>query len=1091
MTGTPTETGTFHPNFIVTDQGSQTANKQITLVIAPGSGIVITSPQLLPTGAINQAYSYQVQWTGGVAPFTVTGSGLPAWLSVNNSGQLSGTPLVGGPYSFSLTVTDAQSPVANSASQNFTILVNPPTITTTSPLTPAIIGQAYSNTLAATGGTPAYRWSATGLPEWLSLSSDGVLSGTPPAGGPSQVNFTAKVTDSLGAYSTADLVLPVQAPGLAFLTTSPITAATANAFYTSAIQVTGGVTPYSFSATELPVWLSIASDGTLSGTPPAAGPVTFTVIVTDAKQTSLSQLFTLPVNAALTFGNSPAPATMGIAYSFTFTASGGSGSYQWSATGLPNWLTLSSTGLLSGTPPAAGAVPFTVTLLDTATENSIQQAFSLSVNASLVILTSSPLQAATVNSPYTATFTASGGGGSYVWSATGLPQGFAISPDGVLTGTPSSAAAIQFSVTVTDALRNTQSQSFTLPVNAALTIDNQAALAPATVGTAYSANFTASGGTRGYAWSASGLPDWLSLTPAGYLSGTPPAPGPVSFTVTVTDSSEQSASGVFTLTAYPALAITTPATLIPGTIGIPYSTQLAATGGVGAYSWAGLNLPAWLNVSTSGLLSGTPPAGGTATFSVTVSDTANHSVTQAFSLTIYGQLAITTTSPLDTGTVNIPYLQHFAAAGGSGVNTWTATGLPSWLTMSAAGNLSGTPVSDGTVTFNVTVADNVGHSATQPFSLTVNQSLAITTTVLPQATVGVAYLTTLRAIGGTGVYSWTAADLPAWLTLSTSGTLSGKPLVAGVYHFTSTDTDSHQITTSRQFTLLVSTGTPLAFVTLGMPDATAGISYTASLTAGGGVPPYTYALAQGSSISPLTLSANGTILGTPSTAGTVSFTAQVTDAAEATATRQFTIQVNGLLGIDSASLPAGTVGAAYSAALHAHGGNSPYGWNLVSGSLPAGLSLDSSGGISGTPTAAGSFSFYVQATSGNQTSTPALLTILIQSAPLAPLTITSPSQLPPGTLNSAYSFALGVSGGKGPYSWSISSGSLPAGLTLSSPGAIGGTPTTAQIATFAATVTDAAGTTAGGQFSLPDHRPRSGDSDHVVAVARRSARPAL
>ena len=163
--------------------------------------------------------------------------------------------------------------------------------------------------------------------------------------------------------------------------------------------------------------------------------------------------------------------------------------------------------------------------------------------------------------------------------------------------------------------------------------------------------------------------------------------------------------------------------------------------------------------------------------------------------------------------------------------------------------------------------------------------------------------------------------------------------------------------------------------------------------------------------------------------------------------------------VTTASLPGGTVNAAYSATLAASGGRPPYSWFIASGALPAGLTLASSTGtISGTPTVTGTSNFTVEVSDAQvQTATKALsVTISSVSSP----TVTTTS-LPTGTVDASYNAALAASGGVTPYSWSITLGSLPAGLTLtSSTGAISGTPTTAGTSNFTVRLTDANSQTA-------------------------------
>ena len=171
--------------------------------------------------------------------------------------------------------------------------------------------------------------------------------------------------------------------------------------------------------------------------------------------------------------------------------------------------------------------------------------------------------------------------------------------------------------------------------------------------------------------------------------------------------------------------------------------------------------------------------------------------------------------------------------------------------------------------------------------------------------------------------------------------------------------------------------------------------------------------------------------------------------------------------ITTSSLPLGNSGKAYSTTLQASGGTAPYSWSISSGSLPAGLTLSSSGQISGTPTTAATSSFTVKATDSSSPaqSKTASLSITVTTA-ATPVQITT-SSLSGGQVNSSYSITLTASGGTSPYSWSISSGSLPAGLSLdSTTGGIAGVLTTAATFSFTAQVADSSGLTASKPFSI-------------------------
>jgi hypothetical protein len=212
------------------------------------------------------------------------------------------------------------------------------------------------------------------------------------------------------------------------------------------------------------------------------------------------------------------------------------------------------------------------------------------------------------------------------------------------------------------------------------------------------------------------------------------------------------------------------------------------------------------------------------------------------------------------------------------------------------------------------------------------------------------------------------------------------------------------------------------------------------------------------------VSSTGVISGKPTTTGIHNLTVKVTDATSSkpqTATKSLSITIAAVvtpLQFSTGSLSAGQVGVGYSKMIQATGGTTPYHWSISSGALPSGLTFSAATGtISGKPTKSGSSTFTARvadSTSPSQTATKSL-TITVASA-AAPVQITTTS-VHSGQVGVPYSTTLLATDGTVPYRWSITSGSLPAGVTLAAAtGTIAGTPTTSGTHSFTIHVTDSA-----------------------------------
>jgi hypothetical protein len=290
---------------------------------------------------------------------------------------------------------------------------------------------------------------------------------------------------------------------------------------------------------------------------------------------------------------------------------------------------------------------------------------------------------------------------------------------------------------------------------------------------------------------------------------------------------------------------------------------------------------------------------------------------------------------------------------------------------------------------NVTILYNNG---TANFTVQLCTGVQILTTSLPDGQVGSYYDQFLQGSTCSGNIFWSLndpQDFPSSLALDSNGEIYGTPDTGGMYNFSVHADDGNGNSTDQSLSLFISGG-PLQVTTPSLPDGTNGTFYSQTLQASGGQTPYSWSIPNYSADPPpnLTLATNGVLSGTLATTGIFYFDVEVTDGAANTAYQTLSLYIVNPplppLVITNVSLSSGTVGVAYSAQLGATGGQSPYTWSLATGSAnpPPGLTLYSSGLISGTPTTNKVSTFKVQVTDANFVTTNKVLSITINSKPV-------------------------------------------------------------------------------------------------------------
>lgn len=1012
---------TWQPNGIVSINVISTAPTVTS--ISPSSGPTTGATSVAITGT-NFAGTTAVKF----------GATNASSFTVNSATSITAISPAGTPGTVDVTVTNFNGTSPTNAFDRYTFVAAP----VANAVSTTVAHGSTSNpvTLNITGGAATSVAVATQAAHGTATASGTSITYTPNASYSGTDSFTYTATNVGGTSAPATVTVTVSNPTVTYAPSSPAAGTVGTAYSQTLASASGGTGPYTYTIASgaLPAGISLASNGTLSGTPTAGGTFNFTITATDSSTgtgpfTATSGTLTLTV-AAPTITLSPSTlsnATVATAYSQTLTASGGTAAYTYTiASGaLPAGLTLSSSGVLSGTPTAGGTFNFTVTATDSSTGNGPytgSRAYSLVVNApTLAVTPASGGLSASAGVAYSQAFTASGGVAPYAYSLVvnsgTMPTGLSFNTGtGVLSGAPLTTGVVNFTVTATDHSTGTgpysTSGTYTLTTSAPSVTVSPSTLTAATAGVAYSQTVTASGGATPYTYAVTSgaLPAGLSLNgTTGVISGTPTAGGTFNPTITATDANGFTGTRAYSLSVNAATISLSPATLANATIGTAYNQAVTASGGIPAYTYAVTAgaLPAGLTLTSTGVLSGTPTAGGTFNFTITGTDssagTGPYSSSRVYTLTVgVPTLTITPASGSLSGTAGTAYSRTFTASGGTSPYTYaltiTAGTMPAGMSFNTAtATLSGTPTSAGTVTFNVVATDSSSgsgpYSITGTYTLTVSApSISVSPATLPNPAIATAYSQTVTAANGTAPYTYaiTSGALPAGLTLTSSGVLSGTPTAGGTFNITITATDANSFTASRAYSLTI--GAPTVTVNpAAAPAAQVTTAYSQTFSATGGTAPYTYAVSTGSLPAGLSLNAStGVLSGTPTTLGSSTFTVQARDSstgagAPYTGTRSYTITVGQVIGTAPAitATTTSTVPITLHATANATGG--PFSSIAIVSPPASGTAVVNGLDIvyTPTPTTSGAVNFTYALINTAGTSAPIPVTVNVNAVPIA------------------------------------------------------------------------------------------------------------
>lgn len=379
-----------------------------------------------------------------------------------------------------------------------------------------VIGAAYGDSVAATGGRGSKTFSiaAGALPAGLAMSASGAITGTPtgPAG---STSFTVQVTDSAETPATDTQALTIDIVEPLEITTAALADTDIGDPYAASIAAIGGTAPYTFTvaAGELPAGVSLAANGTIAGTV-GNGATTefFTLRAIDSSSPPLAATRDYAIRVGMRVATGAlADATGGVPYSDALIVRGGLPPYDWSLTAgaLPAGLTGpdASSGVISGTPvPACNAtnasLSVQVTDSDTPTVSASRTGIGLTVNPALLAVSAANLPNGILGTAYNQQIQVTGGVPPYGFALTGgsLPSQLSLNlSTGRITGTPDTLETRSFEITVTDACPVSVQGDFTLTIAAAPLgrNDSIATATPLPGNGTYSASISPSGDPNG------------------------------------------------------------------------------------------------------------------------------------------------------------------------------------------------------------------------------------------------------------------------------------------------------------------------------------------------------------------------------------------------------------------------------------------------------------------------------------------------------------------------------------------------------------------------------------------------------------------
>ena len=821
ITGTPSVSGDFPVSFRTSNASGNSQLLTMTLRISPIVVPTISSANAVSAN-VNQLFAgYQIVANNlPILSYAVVApSTLPPGLELKASGLIDGTPNASGTFTTRLIATNA---AGNSAQYavTFTIVPNTkPTVTVPLKAAPLVTGTVDAAItpiqIAATNATIT-AYGADGLPNGLSVNADGKIVGTPLESG--DFDVVARATNVAGtgfATSVKIRISPKTVPTISSANAVSVNAGQPFAGY----QIVASNLPilnYSVVApSTLPSGLRLNSSGLIDGTPDSSGTFTTRLIATNAAGNSApyTVTFTVVPNTLPTV-TVPLPAaplvtgTVGSAITPIQIAATNPAITAYAATGLPDGLSVKNTGQIFGTPTQSG--DFTVVAQAT---NATGTGFATAVTIRI-----SPNTVPTINSVGNVNLNINAASGTvYQITATNptvtsyavvapsaLPAGLLLNTvTGAITGSPTTSGNFSTTLSATNAAGTSAPFVLGLSIKPdALPVVSAplkaSPLVTGTVGAAITPIQIAATNAAITAYGADGLPGGLVVNAAGQIVGTPTQSGDFSVRVSATNivGTGNSAARITIRISPNTLPVISSANAVSTNVNQPFAGYqvVASNGPILRYSvLAPSTLPAGLLLNaSSGLINGTPVSSGEFATRLVATNAAGRSAAFTVTFIVVADNRPTVTAPLlaapqVTGTVGSAISPIQIAATNPVITSYGADGLPNGLSVNSSGQIVGTPTQSGDFAVTVRATNIVGTgTSAAPVTIRINPNA---TPVIASAASATATVNTVFAgyqiVASNGpitAYSVVApSQLPAGLSLSGTGAISGTPTVSGSF----------------------------------------------------------------------------------------------------------------------------------------------------------------------------------------------------------------------------------------------------------------------------------------------------------------------